>query len=99
MCDFVELIADGLVDLRDLVAVDVAPEAGDAVDVAVAVGVDEVEAFGAVDDQRGLIAPLAHGGEGVPDMLVVKLGEAFGVTHSPQDNYAWGGVHVGGNTW
>ncbi len=81
MGDLVELIADGLVDLGDAVAVDVAPEAGDAVDVAFAGGVDEVKALGPVDDQRGLGSPLPHGGERVPDVAVVEFGKPFGVGH------------------
>lgn len=78
MGDAVELIADGLIDLGDAVAVDVAPEAGDAVDVAVFLGVDEVDAFGVVDDEGRGLAPLAHGGEGVPEVVVVELGESLG---------------------
>ena len=81
MGDLVELISDGLVDLRDLVAVDVAPEAGDAVDVAVAFGVDQVKALGPVNDQRGLITPLAHGGKRVPDVAVVEFCQAISVGH------------------
>ena len=49
--DFFELGLDGVVDFGDLMAVDVAPEGGDAVEVAAAVGVDEVHAVGVCDDQ------------------------------------------------
>ena len=46
MGDPVELVADRRVDPRVAVAVDVAPQRGDAVDVAAAVGVDQVGALG-----------------------------------------------------
>ncbi len=80
------LIADGLVDFGDAVSVDVAPEAGDPVDVAVPVGVDQVEPLGPVDDQRGLFTPLSHGGEWVPDVLVVEFCEALSLRHRGQDS-------------
>ena len=71
----VELVAHGGVDARVAVAVDVAPERGDAVDVAAAVGVDQVGALGALDDQRLLLAPGALLGERMPEVGAVRGGE------------------------
>ena len=53
----VELGPHRRVDLRHPVAVDVAPERGDAVEVAAPEGVDEVDAVGRVDDERVLLQP------------------------------------------
>ena len=55
------------------VAVDVAPERGDAVDVAAAVGVDQVGALAALDHQRLFLAPALLLGEGVPEVVVIEL--------------------------
>ena len=71
--DAVELLADGRVDRRVAVAVDVAPERGDAVDVAAAVGVDQVGALAALDHQRLFLAPALLLGEGVPEVVLVEL--------------------------
>src|SRR6266511_753749 len=83
-----ELRADGLVDLRDAVAVDVAPERGNAVEVAVPERVDEVRAVARVDDERLLREPVLHLRERVPQVPVVRLAEPAvalepsGVRHS-----------------
>src|SRR5262249_53537778 len=73
--DPVELGAEGLVQLGDAVAVDVAPEGGDAVEVLVAVEVDEEAAGGLCDDEGPLGGVVLHGGEGVPDVGLVPLFE------------------------
>ena len=52
MGDAIELRADGIVELAAMVAVNVDPERADAVEVAAAVDVDELVAFGARDDER-----------------------------------------------
>jgi hypothetical protein len=64
--DAVELIVDRLIDRRVAVAVDVAPQRRDAVDVGIAVGVVEIGSLGSIDDERrGLVAPAALLGERV----------------------------------
>ena len=52
MGDATELVADRRVDRRVAVAVDVAPQRRDAVDVAAAVGVDQVGALAGLDRER-----------------------------------------------
>ena len=74
----VELLAHGGVDARVAVAVDVAPQRRDAVDVAAAVGVDQVGALGALDDQRLLALPAPLLRERVPEVAAVVRGEAHG---------------------
>ena len=54
MGDFLELGEDGGVELGDAMAVDVAPEGADAVDVATAFGVDGVHAGGGEFDDDGV---------------------------------------------
>jgi hypothetical protein len=53
----VELITDSLVDLRMAMAVDVAPERGDAVDVVAAIGVDQLPALRPLDRERLFLTP------------------------------------------
>ena len=62
-----------LVDAGVAMAVDVAPERGDAVDVAAPVGVDQVRSLGALDHQRLLLAPAPLLGERVPEVVVIEL--------------------------
>ena len=68
--DPIELRADGRVDLRVAMAVDVAPQAAHAVDVLVAVDVGEHAALGPLDDKRLV---LGHLREGVPDVGAVPV--------------------------
>src|SRR2546421_248240 len=85
VCDAPQLRADGGVDRRVSVAVDVAPQRGDAVDVRVAVGVIEVRALGVVDYHGGLLgAPLLLLGERVPQMPAVGSGELGSGAHPLQ---------------
>ena len=62
--------ANGGVDLRVAMAVDVAPQAADAVDVPVAVDIDQHAAFGPFDHKRLV---LGHLREGVPDVRAVPI--------------------------
>jgi hypothetical protein len=48
--NLIELFADGLIELRHAMAVDVAPERGNAVEIRFAVEVIEIAAVGAGDD-------------------------------------------------
>ncbi len=68
MGHLVELLADGRVEPRVAMAVDVAPQAGHAVEILAAVDVDQRAAVGPLDDQRLV---LAHLGEGVPDDVAI----------------------------
>ena len=65
---FVELGSDGRVDLRMAMAVDVAPQAADAVDVPVSLDIDQHAALGPFDHKRLVFG---HLGEGVPDVGAV----------------------------
>ena len=73
--DAVELLLDRGVDVGMAMAVDVAPQRRGAVDVAVAVDVDQVGSLGALDDDGILLHPSALLREGVPEVLVVELGD------------------------
>ena len=59
--DLLELIPNGLVDGGHLMAMHIAPQAADAIDVVLAFGVDQIKTFAAFNDQRRAFAPLAHG--------------------------------------
>jgi hypothetical protein len=71
--DPVELRPDGAIDGALAVAVDVHPEGGNAVEVAVPFDVDQIRPLPALDDERLLAEPLLHLGKGVPEMAAVLL--------------------------
>ena len=75
--DPVELIADRAVDGRVAVPVDVAPQRRGAVDVAGAVGGDQVGALAALDHERLLLLPAALLGERMPEVTVVERRDPF----------------------
>jgi hypothetical protein len=79
--DLVELGLGGGVEDGVVMAVDVAPQRGGAVEVPVAIDVVEVDPLAALDHQRRLLAPSLLLGEGVPDELLVEVVEAGGVGH------------------
>jgi hypothetical protein len=54
-------------------AVDVAPETADAVEITVAVAVDEIHAVGGRDHQRLVVQPQFHVSEGMPEVLFVEF--------------------------
>src|SRR5580704_17889905 len=87
MSNAVELRPDRRVDFGDAMAVDVAPEAGNAVEISIAVAVDEVHPVRIGDDELLVGEPLPHMGEGMPDMLAVQFPQLAGVhrisTRSP----------------
>ena len=69
---------------RVAVTVDVAPERGDAVDVAAAVGVDQPARPRPRDDRRMLAGPALHLGERMPDVASVALGQHGAIVESGQ---------------
>ncbi|CAB4939571.1 unannotated protein [freshwater metagenome] len=73
-----KLTTDRVVDLWHGVAVDVDPQARDRIEVAVAVGVDEVHALGTVDDEGSVICPPRVLGERVPDAREIAGDKVFG---------------------
>ena len=81
MGDGVELFADGGVDFGDAMAVDVAPQRRDAVEVLAAVEIDEEAAVRRGDDERRLGGVGLHRRERVPDVVAVPLFELFAGRH------------------
>src|SRR3989304_51349 len=73
--DLGELGAEGSIDRRLPMAVDVDPEGGDAVEVAPPVCIDEDAPLAALDDRVALPQPVLHLGERVPDVSFVVLPE------------------------
>ena len=71
--DLVQLPLDSLIDGGVTVTVHIGPEVGNAIEIAVAVAVDQPAAFtaGQLPDECRL--PLLHLGEGVPDIAAVIL--------------------------
>src|SRR5690349_14216981 len=68
MSDLVELLANGRVDLRMSMAMHVAPQAADAVDISTPLHVDQRAALGPLDEQRLV---LGHLRERVPDVVAI----------------------------
>ena len=80
--DLVELLVDARAQGRVVVAVQVHPERGDAVEVAVPLGVDQVVALAALDHHGLAVQPLAHLRERVPERaLVARLQVARALAH------------------
>jgi len=75
--DFAELGSYCIVDFFDPVAMDVAPERAYAVDVTVAFGVDQVEAFCGIYDDRVGFEPVGHLCERVPEVVLVGFDQVF----------------------
>ena len=92
MGDGVELFADGGVDLGDAMAVDVAPQRRDAVEVLAAVEIDEEAAVRRGDDERRFGGVRLHRREGVPDVVAVPLFELFAGRHRFRVQRRAGGV-------
>jgi hypothetical protein len=74
--DPVELCPDRRVDPRVAMPVHVAPQRRDAVDIAAAVGVEEVGALSLADHDRVLADPVPHLRERVPEVVVIQLPRA-----------------------
>ena len=79
MCNAPELIDNRLIDVRMVVAVDVAPDACDPVDVLTSVGVDEHIAPAGHDHQRVGLVPQLVLRKRVPEVLVIPLLDLAGV--------------------
>ena len=80
--DLAGLGGEGGVELGDAVAERVDPEGGDGIEVAVAVGVDQLPALGPLDDERGVAGVGRHLGEAVPDHGGVTLDPGPGLSGS-----------------
>ena len=92
----VELLAEGGVELRHAVAVDVAPQRRDAVEVLAAVEVDEEAAVAPRDDERRLGGVGLHRRERVPDVVAVPLFEFFAGGHGQSGSKPGAATGVGG---
>ena len=74
MGDAVKLIADGLIDRRVGMAVDIGPDRGIAIEVATALAVLENGAFASNENEWVVVrfAPVAHRREGMPEVRLVE---------------------------
>ena len=68
----IDLFLERAIDYRLAVTVHGNPQAGDPVQIAVAVGVDQLVAVCPVDDQRLVGDPIAHLGKRMPDMRLIQ---------------------------
>ena len=86
MRDSAKLAADGAIDQRVAMAVDVAPQRGDSVDVDVALSVIEVRAFAVVDHQRRLLVD--------PPLLLRERDAKGGVDRRRLGRRSYGFMHA-----
>ena len=75
MGDGVELGAQGSVEFGMAVAVKGNPQGADAIEIALAIRIDKINAIAALDNERVVVVVLLHLGKGVPDKGAVKLFE------------------------
>src|SRR5689334_11913765 len=76
--NFAELFGYGGVDPGMIVAMEVGPNGGIGVEIFAAFSIGENRAFAGSDDDGRMLEPIAHLGEGMPDVFMVEFG---GVTH------------------
>ena len=74
-----ELSTERSVKGRVPVSMDVDPQRRYAIEVCASFGIDQVRPFAPFDDQRRLSFPFLHLREGVPQELLVPVGEAVTV--------------------
>lgn len=88
--DAAELVDDGGIDGRVGVAVGVGPDGGVAVEVFFAELVAQGAAVAFDEHEGGMLrgAPLTHGGEGVPEVLFVEVGEVCERGHRLRSFYS-----------
>src|SRR3990170_6125553 len=72
----VELGTDCVVDLLPAVPEQVHPERRDAVEIFPPLRVEKVVPLPALDDERGVLLPVRHLGEGVPDRRLIPALQA-----------------------
>ena len=75
MCESIELRANRRIDFRHAMAVHVAPQTRHAVQISIAVAVDQVHSVGVGDHQRLEFVPQLHRREWMPDVLLIELAE------------------------
>jgi hypothetical protein len=75
MRDFFELLFDRSVDLGVIVAVQIRPNRRIRVEIFTSANVVQHRAFAGDNDNRLVLQPVAHLGEGMPDELVIEFGE------------------------
>lgn len=73
----IQLITNGLIERRHRVTMDIAPHAGDAVDILPAIQVHQEAVMGPLDDQGRLRGIDLHGREGMPDVVPIPLFQLF----------------------
>ena len=73
MGDAVKLRFDCIVEFFFTMSVNVAPKRGNAVQILLAVNIDEVMTVALADDARLFIHPFLHLGEWMPEVIVIQL--------------------------
>ena len=70
-----QLLVDGGVEFRMVVAVQIGPDGGIGIEIFAAMNIFDDCAFAADDDNWFGLEPIAHLREGMPDEAVIELGE------------------------
>jgi len=73
MAQFVDLRFDGPIDRRVAMAVHIDPKAGNAVQVPLAVDIDQITSLRPVNDERFFVKPILHLRERMPKIFLVPI--------------------------
>src|SRR5690348_2047407 len=84
MSDGIKLRTHRLVDRRYAMAVNITPQRRNAIEILVAILIDEETAVRPLNDERSLRRIGLHGCEGMPDVLAVPLLELITGWHGKQ---------------
>ena len=73
MGDLIQLLLDRPVEGRMPVAMEIDPDGGSAVEILLPCLVNQVRPFSLLDNERLLLFPLLHLGEGMPEVSVIPI--------------------------
>ena len=78
MSDLIQLLLDRSVERRMAMAMEVDPDGGGAIQLLLPFRIDQVGPFSFFDNERRLLLPFLHLGEGVPKVPVIPLNQLSG---------------------
>jgi hypothetical protein len=75
MRDFVQLSLDRTVECRMAMAMEVDPDGRGSIEIPLPCRIDEVRPFPSIDNERLLLFPFLHLGEGMPEVLSIPAAQ------------------------
>src|SRR5467141_2819439 len=77
MCDLVQLLLDRTVERRMAMAMEIDPDGRGPIEIPLPFRIDQVGPFPSLDNERLLLFPFLHLGEGMPEISVVPIDQLF----------------------